>query len=77
MKDGRLIRNWSQVKHSDAVYAIGHLVKPGDRLFPNQQNDTRTAQQVAVQGGTGYAVEMAIQAGKPVYVFDQERGMWY
>lgn len=30
-----------------------------------------------VDGGTGWAVQMAIDAGKPVYVFDQERGQWY
>lgn len=77
MKDPRLVRDWSQVKYSDAVFAIGHLVKPGERIFPNQKNDTRTAKQFAVAGGTGYAVEMAIQAGKPVYVYDQERKQWY
>lgn len=77
MKDDRLIRNWSQVKHSDAVFAIGHIVNKGDRIFPNQKNDTRIAQQPAVTGGTGYAVEMAIQADKPVYVYDQVRKQWY
>jgi hypothetical protein len=30
-----------------------------------------------VNGGTGWAVQMAIDAGKPVYVFDQERNQWY
>lgn len=77
MKDPRLIRNWSQVKYADAIYAIGTLVKPGERLFPDQADDTRLALQAAVTGGTGYAVEMAIQAGKPVYVFDQSRNQWF
>lgn len=77
MKDDRLIRNWSQVKHSDAIYAIGTMVKEGERIFPNQSGDTRTAKHTAVTGGTGYAVEMAIQAGKPVYVFDQSRNRWF
>lgn len=77
MKDDRLIRNWSQVKHSDAIYAIGTMVKEGERIFPNQPGDTRTAKHTAVTGGTGYAVEMAIQAGKPVYVFDQSRNRWF
>ena len=49
----------------------------GKKLFPNKKNDTRLASHVAVTGGTGYAVEMAIQAGKPVYVFDQKRLQWY
>ncbi len=77
MKDVRLIRNWAQVKHSDAVFAIGHLVNEGARLFPDIPNDTRLAKVVAVTGGTGYAVQMAINSGKPVYVFDQVRKEWY
>lgn len=77
MKDDRLIRNWSQVKHSDAIYAIGTMVREGERVFPNQPGDTRIAKHTSVTGGTGYAVEMAIQAGKPVYVFDQSRNRWF
>lgn len=77
MKDGNLIRDWAQVKYSDAIYAIGHIVKRGEKLFPNQSNDTRVALHAAVTGGTGYAVEMARLAGKPIYVFDQERNSWY
>lgn len=30
-----------------------------------------------VDGGTGWAVQMAIDVGKPVYVFDQDRNKWY
>jgi hypothetical protein len=30
-----------------------------------------------VAGGTGWAVEMAIQKGKPVHVFDMNRNQWY
>jgi len=29
-----------------------------------------------VRGGTGWAVELARQWHKPVYVFDQEKGGW-
>ena len=76
MKDDRLIRNWAQVKYADAVFAVGHIVGKGQRVFPNQANDTRVASTTVVQGGTGYAVGMAIIEGKPVYVFDQERGKW-
>lgn len=77
MKNSLLIRNWAQVKYADAVFAIGHLVKPGERLFPGIPDDTRVASHAAVQGGTGYAVAMAILHGKPVYVYDQERKQWY
>lgn len=54
-----LRRNWQQVKNSDAVFAVGHLVRG------------------IVEGGTGWAVQMAIDNGKPVYVFDQVRNKWY
>ncbi|NPV12842.1 MAG: hypothetical protein HPY57_13805 [Ignavibacteria bacterium] len=30
-----------------------------------------------VDGGTGWAVQMSIDCGKPVYVFDQEKEKWY
>jgi alkylated DNA repair dioxygenase AlkB len=29
------------------------------------------------KGGTGYAIQMAIAEGKPVYVFDQVRNQWF
>lgn len=77
IKNTLLIRNWAQVKYSEAIFAIGHLVKTGERLFPSQKNDTRLAEHTAVQGGTGYAVAMAILHNKPVYVFDQERKRWF
>lgn len=77
MKDDRLIRNWAQVKYADAIFAIGHIVQPGEKAFPNQRNDTRTAISPMVTGGTGYAVGMAILHNKPVYVFDQQGGKWY
>ena len=77
MKDSRLIRNWSQVKHSDAIFAIGKIVNIGEKIFPNQINDTRVAVNPSVTGGTGYAVSMAINNNKPVYVFDQEQNKWF
>ena len=30
-----------------------------------------------VNGGTGWAVQMGIDEGKSVYVFDQEKCKWY
>jgi hypothetical protein len=78
MKDQRLIRNWAQVANSDAVFAIGTLGKEGDIWKGDEKSeDPRKLLKTAVQGGTGYAVEMAIQSGKPVYVFDQVRKQWY
>lgn len=77
MKDPRLIRNWAQVKYADAIFAIGSLVEPGEKVFPKQPNDTRVAVNTTVTGGTGYAVGMAILHNKPVYVYDQNRKRWY
>ena len=70
----KLIYNYLSIQDADA---IGHLVNKGEKIFPDKANDTRIAQHVAVAGGTGYAVEMARQAKKPVYVYDQERKQWY
>lgn len=77
MSDPRLIRNWSQVKYADAIFAVGHVVQPGERIFPNIPNDERVATNPSVTGGTGYAVGMAILHNKPVYVFDQDVEKWY
>jgi len=74
MKDERLIRNWAQVYYSDAVFAIAPIGKVGD-VWSEDVNKKKEEQRIVikseiVQGGTGYAVEMAIQAGKPVYVYN-------
>jgi hypothetical protein len=55
-------RNWFQVKHAECVFAVGTFVKNSNNL---------------VNGGTGWAVQMAIDDGKPVYLFDQNEGDWY
>lgn len=77
MKDSRLIRNWSQVKYSDAIFAIGKIVDTGEKLFPKQSYDTRVATNPSVTGGTGYAVGMGINHNKPVYVFNQSASQKY
>lgn len=56
-----LSRNWFQVKHADAIFAIGTLVKGKDHL---------------VNGGTGWAVQMAVDNNKPVYLFEQDIKQW-
>lgn len=57
-----LIRNWMQVKHADAVFAVGTF---------DPKNPTK------LSGGTAYAVEMAIQHQVPVHFFEQEKGQWF
>lgn len=66
-----LRRNWIQVKNSDEIFAIGKWETPDPDC-------------VYVAGGTGYAVEMALDHGKNVNFFEQERegdpffkGQWW
>jgi len=59
---GLLSRNWHQVKNSDAVYAVSSLTQPNHRH---------------VKGGTGWAVQMAIDVRKPTYLFEQRLNGWY
>ena len=58
-----LRRNWYQVREADTIFAVSSLdnSKPG----------------LAALGGTGWAVQMAIDEGKPVYLFDQESKGWF
>lgn len=81
MKSPLLIRNYSQVKHADAVFAIGTIAQIGENMFPHQElkegEKPRLAINPTVTGGTSYAVSMAINENKPVYVFDQLKEKWY
>ena len=72
VSDPRLIRNWSQVKNSSTVFAISTIVGKGQKIFPDQKSDTRIAVAPSVTGGTGYAVGMAINEDKKIYVFNQK-----
>ena len=62
--EGFLTRVWNQVSNSDAVFAIA----------TGFQQTTSGA--LRVKGSEGYPVQMAINAGKPAYVFNQETGDW-
>ena len=77
VSDPLLIRDWNQVKNSDMVVAIAQKFDmPGDK-FSNRTDDERKALIPQVSGGTGWAVQMAISEGKPVFVFNQADGKWY
>ena len=56
-----LCRNWYQVKNSECIYAVG--------IFKKDCQE--------VDGGTGWAVQMAIDHDKPIYFFDQNKNKWY
>ena len=69
-----LARNWYQVKNRDVVYAIGTIIESNQKNKKGYYNKSEYQQ---VDGGTGYAVQMAILKGISVYVFDQEKDSWY
>lgn len=69
-----LARNWAQVKYSEEVFAIGSIIKPGEKGARGFYNKSKFE---VIDGGTGYACCMAIINNKPVYVFDQNKNKWF
>jgi len=69
-----LARNWAQVKYSDQIFAIGTIIKPGDKSSKGYYNKGKYDM---VDGGTGYAVMMGINNKREVFVFDQIRDKWF
>ena len=72
VRDNKIIRNWSQVKYADAIFAVTTMLSVGTLMNHGKKALIRQG-----KGGTGYAIQMAINEGKPVYVFDQERNRWF
>lgn len=58
-----LSRNWYQVKNADEVFAIGTF-----------QDGPKS---MIVNGGTSWAVQMALDNNKTVYFFDQDLSKWF
>ena len=72
---GKLVRrDYLQAKAADSIFAIGHILRPGEK---NSKGYTVRSTIPSVDGGTGYAVQMAIDLHKPVHVFDQQYKQWY
>ncbi len=70
-----LSRNWFQVKNSDAIFAIGIIINPKKR---NEKGYINSTGKDIVDGGTGYAVDLAITfTEKPVYIFEQNLNKWF
>jgi hypothetical protein len=69
-----LARNWAQVKYSKQVFAVGHIVKAGEKSAKGYKNSSKSD---VVDGGTGYAVQMAIDQENGVFVFDQTKDKWF
>tara|TARA_R110000772_G_scaffold17946_3_gene49934 strand:+ start:102030 stop:102587 length:558 start_codon:yes stop_codon:yes gene_type:complete len=55
-------RNWFQVKNAEAIFAVSTFLNDEHKI---------------VNGGTGWAAQMAIDNNKPVYFFDQIGYNWY
>ena len=87
-----LRRNHYQVKFSDSIYAVGEIAKEKSDNYQYETTYTKDSkgkqvkktkarwtgnQWKTVKGGTGWAVQMGIDAGKPVHVFDQIKNGWY
>lgn len=71
--NGKLVRrDYLQARKADAVFAVGKIVAPGEKGLPNSSGKiyTNKTSHDVVDGGTGYAIQMAIEMGKPVHVFD-------
>ena len=74
-KKGMLIRrDILQVDNSDEVFAVGNILNPNEK---GSKGFVNNAGKQVVDGGTGYAVEYAIEQGKPVHVFNQSEDQWY
>jgi len=69
-----LARNWTQVKYSRQVFAIGFIINAGEKSTKGYKNSSKFD---VVDGGTGYAVQMAIEQENGVYVFDQGKDRWF
>jgi len=68
---GLVRRDYLQAKAADAVFAVGKILEEGDTNSKGYE-----VKALQVDGGTGYAVQMAINLGKPVYVFDLNYNIW-
>jgi hypothetical protein len=69
-----LARNWAQVKYSKQVFAIGTIIKAGEKSVKGYKNNSKND---VVDGGTGYACMMAINQENDVFVFDQIKDKWF
>lgn len=69
-----LARNWTQVKYSKQIFAVGAIIKPGNK---NNRGYYNKGKYDIVDGGTGYAVMMGVNNQRETFVFDQIRDKWF
>jgi hypothetical protein len=69
---GLVRRDYLQAKAADAIFAISDIIGVGEKGKASKGTRyTSKSSKEIVDGGTGYAVQMAINLNKPVYVFHQ------
>ena len=69
-----LARNWAQVKYSEQIFAIGTIIKVGDKDSKGYINKGKYD---IVSGGTGYAAMLGVINDRDLYVFDQLINCWF
>lgn len=69
-----LARNWSQVKYSDQIFAIGYIINPDEKTIKGYYNKCKYQ---VLDGGTSWAVIMGILNFKDIFVFDQNVNNWF
>ena len=70
-----LLRNAEIVKKSSKIYAVGEIVDSNSKDRHSQRNPHLHNR--AAQGDVGWTVQMAIDARKPVFMFDQKKNSWF
>ena len=68
-----LSKNWPQAKYSSVIYASGSLTESGKRGYKGHVNKSKYT---VVEGGTAYAIQMAINNNKKVYFYNQDNDTW-
>lgn len=76
VRSAYIIRNWLQIKNADAVFALGTIKFSGE-TWVDAKKGSITAKIPIIKGGTGYAVQMAINEKKPIYVYDGTKDSWF
>jgi len=69
-----LARDWSQIKHSDQIFAVGYIVEPGKKSPKGYYSKSKYQ---TVDGGSGWACQMAINHHKDVFIFEQNKLKWF
>ena len=65
-------KNYFVVKNSDTVFLSGKF-----RVFKNPKTKQTFVSKTQLEGAQGWAAQMAIDAGKPVYLYEVTQNKWF